>query len=112
MNYITPFAPLAYLWALWVLYVFTMGIYRARLAGRLSPSAKVLGMPFVLLAVLMDALCNLTLAALVFAERPREWLVTQRLKRYLSGADGWRKTLAVWLCTNLLDAFDGDGHHC
>lgn len=103
---------IAFLWLFWVLYVFTMGMYRAKLQGRLTKPALVLGYPFVVLAVVADMLCNVTLAALLFREWPRELLVTKRLQRYLAGPDGWRKDRARWICQSLLDPLDARDRHC
>jgi hypothetical protein len=123
------------LWLFWVLYVFTMAIYRAKLAGRLSRPALVLAFPFVLLAVLVDLVTQFTLASVVFREWPtiqltvvyriwggRTWqiptltgdlMVTARLDRYREGPDGWRKELATAICTKLLDPFNATANpHC
>lgn len=124
-----------FLWGFWVLYVFTMAVYRARLSGRLGKINTVLALPFVLLAVVVDFVTNLTIAWVVFWDRPRidwsnvePWLfsstarwitqvirelfVTTRLKRYMDGPDSWRRKLAVWICDSLLDPFDPTGDHC
>ena len=100
------------LWIFYVFYVFTMGVYRVQLAGKLTGLSKVLLMPFVVVAVLMDVMCQMTVATIVFAELPKEWLVTARLQRYIAGSDGWRKTAAMYVCNNLLDPFDPNGKHC
>lgn len=104
-------ATIAYLWLFWALYVLVMGLYRAHLDKRLGRTAKVLGFPFVALGFAMDVAANLTLAALVFLEIPREWLVTLRLQRHIRGK-GWRRDLAHWICSKLLDPFDPTGKHC
>jgi hypothetical protein len=103
---------IAALWLFYVFYVFTMGVYRVQLAGKLTGLSKVLLMPFVVVAVLMDVLCQVTVATVAFAELPKELLVTARLQRYIAGDDGWRKTIAVYICNNLLDPFDPNGKHC
>ncbi|HET8689612.1 MAG TPA: hypothetical protein VFM18_23625 [Methanosarcina sp.] len=100
------------LYALWVLFIFTMGIYRAFLAKRLSTSAKILGAPFVLLAAIVDILCNMTAATILFAELPRELYVTRRLTRYMKDGKGWRYDIAKAICLSLLDPFDPTGKHC
>lgn len=110
-------AALGYLWAFWLLYVLTMGLYRASLAGKLTHVALVLGSPFVILAIAVDLLANWTLATMWFREWPplawgRPDLVTSRLSRYIDGPEGWRKAHATWLCHNLLDSFDPSGTHC
>lgn len=103
---------IAALWLFYVFYVFTMGVYRVQLAGKLTGLSKVLLMPFVVVAVLMDVACQMTVATVVFLELPKELLVTARLQRYLRGEDGWRKTIALYVCNNLLDPFDPNGKHC
>lgn len=102
----------AYLWAFWAMYVLVMGIYRAHLAKRLGPVTFCLSLPFVALGLAMDVCANLTVAALIFWERPREWLVTARLQRYVTQGSGWRFVIANWVCNNLLDVFDPSGEHC
>ena len=103
---------IAFLWSFWALYVLVMGIYRAHLAKRLTPTTKVLAAPFVVVGYLCDVACNLTIASLVFAEMPREALVTKRLKRHVATGEGWRYRVADWICNHLLDVFDPTGNHC
>lgn len=112
-------ATLGYLWVFWLLYVVTMAFYRASLAGRLTPVAKALALPFVLLAIVLDLLANWTVAAVWFREWPlmkltgwRPDLVTDRLTRYIDGPPCWRQVQATWICTALLDCFDPSGKHC
>lgn len=103
---------LAFLWAFWAMYVLIMGIYRAHLAKRLTAVTLCLSAPFIVLGYLMDVIANLTVAALVFLELPRELLVTSRLSRYVAQGHGWRFKAANWICNNLLDVFDPSGDHC
>lgn len=103
---------LAYLWLFWGLYVLVMGLYRAKLDGRLSKPLIFMGAPFILAAYLMDVLANLTIAWLIFWEIPRELTVTNRLKRHLKQSIDWRFNVALALCTSLLDPLDPTGRHC
>ena len=98
-------------YALWVLYLASMNLIRARDAGLLPRAAYVLGLPIVAAGVLLDALVNVTVCTLLFAELPREWLVTERVTR-LERSGGWRQVVASWVCHNLLDNFDPSGKHC
>ncbi len=112
------------LWALgsayllWILYVFTMGIYRAYLDKRMNKWNFVLAAPFVLLAGIVDVGFNAIVATVLCLEPPREWLFTQRLQRYLrdypssGGLNGWRYRFARGICTKILDMFDPTGSHC
>ena len=103
---------LLYLWGFWAAYVLTMGIYRAHLAKRLTGLNLWLALPLVAFAYLLDIVTNLIVAPLVFADIPREWLVTDRLVRYKETGDGWRYALACAICEGLLDPFDPTGDHC
>jgi hypothetical protein len=102
----------AALWLLWVLYIISMGLYRAKMAKRLSSFAYCMGLPFLLLALALDAAINLSIACIFFAEPPQETLLTQRLQRHIAEGAGWRYHLAHWLCSHLLDPFDPTGSHC
>lgn len=99
-------------YALWLLYVLVMGLYRAKLQGRLSPVSLVLGFPAYALGYLLDVLVQLTIASVLFLELPREGLVTGRLTRHIKRGHGWRRDLSRWICSHLLDPFDPRGTHC
>lgn len=102
-------------WVFWAMYVFVMGMYRAKLNGRLGGVNYYMGYPVFAIGMLTDILFNLTLAVLIFLDLPRETLVTSRLKRYMAQGEqdgGWRYRLAKWFCDNLLDPFDPTGDHC
>lgn len=101
-----------YLWVFWSLFVMVMGFYRAKLDGRLKGVIYYLALPWYGLGLLMDFVGNVTLATVIFLDIPRETLVTTRLQRYVAGNDGWRKSVAVYVCENLLDVFDPTGEHC
>lgn len=104
----------AFLWIFWVLYVFTMGVYRAYLSKRLTGINFYLALPVVSIATLVDVIANFTIAIIVFADMPFELLVTQRLIRYQSEyhPNDFRKKLAIYICDNMLDIFDPRGNHC
>jgi hypothetical protein len=109
-------APLLLIYATWFFFLAVMNLARAKRAGTLSKPALVMGMPILWVGLCVDCLCNLTAACLVFLDLPREWLVTQRLKRYAydaagDAAAGWRADLARWFAKNLLDDFDPSGKH-
>ena len=105
---------LAALWVFWLLYVFTMGLYRAFLMGRLKGLSLLMCAPVVAVAFLVDLLMQFTVFAIVFAEAPRDWLVTHRLRRYMRELppEHWRRRWADYLCKHLLDPFDPTGAHC
>lgn len=96
---------------LWALYIIVMALQRARRDGTLSMPALILGAPLIVAGVALDAILNLTIMSAVMLERPKEWLVTARLKRHC-GQPTWRGAIARWMCQNLLDTFDPDGRHC
>lgn len=104
-------AVLAAVYALWLLYLAAMTLRRAHEAGRLSRTALAFALPILALAIAVDVLLNLTLATLVFFDRPREWTVSERLSRYLVGPSVWRAEVALWVGVHLLDPFDPSGSH-
>ncbi len=106
-------AAVLYLWVFWFAYVLVMGLYRAHLSGRLGWPTYCLSLPVLVIGYVLDVVAQLTLATLIFCDVPQrgEWLVTDRLKRYSAGT-GWRKTVADWVCTHLLDPFDPTDNHC
>lgn len=100
------------IWALWALYVFTMGCYRAYLSGRLSGISKVMAYPIVAVAYSVDILVNVTVATIIFLDPPREFMLTSRLRRYIKSSTDWRFVTAKYICDNLLDIFDPKDYHC
>ena len=102
---------LASVYALWLHYVLVMALRKAQKAGTLSRAAYALGLPPLVVGVILDALVNIVVCTVVLSELPREWLVTDRLKRH-KAAGGWRGKVAAWICEHLLNAFDPDGCHC
>jgi len=103
---------LASLYALWLLYLLVMGLYRAKLQGRLSKVALVLGAPVYLIGYLLDVFVQITIATVLFWELPKEGLLTGRLTRHIKRGKGWRRDLSKWICFHLLDPFDPHGTHC
>lgn len=96
---------------LWALYIVVMALQRAKRAGTLPLPSLILGFPLIVAGVVLDALVNIFVMTALLWERPKEWLVTARLKRHC-GQPTWRGKIATWICHNLLDAFDPDGRHC
>lgn len=103
---------LACAYATWVFYLAVMALIRARKAGTLPPVALALAYPVVAVGLLFDFALHVVIGTVLFWERPREWLLTQRLSRLIREDYGWRGDLAVWMCSTLLDAFDPAGRHC
>lgn len=102
----------AYLYAFWCAYILVMGVYRAHMTRRLVGVTRGLALPVVLIGYALDVAANLTIAVLLFADPPREMLVTGRLIRYKAGPPGWRRSVAEYVCDNLLDPFDPRNDHC
>ncbi len=98
-------------YALWLFYLAVMNLRQAKLTGNLSKVALVFGTPLLFLGLLLDFLANVLVFTVIFLDLPRETLVTDRLKRYSKGPDGWRKRLTVWFAEHLLDDFDPSGKH-
>lgn len=95
----------------YALYLAVMSLYRCHLAGTMPLAAKLLGYPILGVGLLVDILMNISLFSIFFAEFPREWLVTSRLKRHID-KPGYRGWLSGYLCHNILSPFDPTGDHC
>ncbi len=99
------------LYGLWILFLASMNLIRARQDGTLSSAASMLGTPVMVVTILLDVALNLVVGTILFLDRPREATLSQRLSR-LCKEGGWRGRLSCWICTNLLDQFDPSGKHC
>lgn len=98
-------------WLLMVFYAAVMSLKRVRDSGTFHWSLKVLGYPILWVGLALDVFVNVVFCTLLFAEVPREWLVTRRLSR-LKRAGGWRGRIAAFMCVHWLDPLDPSGCHC
>jgi len=110
INYIIII--IIYFWIFWGAYVLVMGIYRAFLNKKLTIFTMLLSAPFVAIGAVLDVFSNIFVATILFLEIPKELLVTTRLSRHNKHSSNWRKHLADYICTNLLDVFDPTEDHC
>jgi len=97
-------------YALWIFYLAVMGLKRAKDAGLLTTTAKVLGYPVLIVGYVLDCFVNVTVLTVLLAEIPQETTVTARLKRHNQATGGWRKSVALW-AEPLLDPYDPSGNH-
>lgn len=105
-----PLVCLGATYALWVVYIAVMGLKRAKDAGLLTPTTKVLGYPVLFVGLALDCFVNVTVMTILLGEIPQELTVTSRLKRHNKYSNGWRKAVAAW-AEPLLDPFDPSGKH-
>ncbi len=101
---------LADLYAFFIMYVASMGMIRAHAENKLNPFLWALCVPFVAVALVIDFINNMTVFTILFAERPKEWLVTDRLKRHVN-EHTFRGKMARWFGTTILNSFDHTGNH-
>lgn len=101
---------LADLYLFFIMYVASMGMVRAHAEGKLNGVLWVLCLPFVAISVVIDFINNMTVFTLLFAELPKELLVTARLKRHLN-EQTFRGKIARWFGNVLLNPFDHTGNH-
>jgi hypothetical protein len=97
---------------LWFYYVQVMGMMAARDAGRLPARMVKPCEVIATVGLVFDVLYNITIGTLFFLDPPREATLTYRLIRYKRSGSGWRYSVAVWVCANLLDPFAPNGCHC
>ena len=106
--------PFVVFYALWLMYVLAMS-FKRHWPG-LGFVAKALAAPVVVVGFVLDVSVHL-LSSVVFLDLPREVTLSHRLKRYnrnpsTRAIDRYRRCVAGWVCTRLLDQFDPDGDHC
>lgn len=100
------------LYVLWIFYLAVMSLYRAKKEDKLTKAALVLGYPILIIGAVLDLSVNILICTLIFLERPKELLVTERLSRHIKSKSGYRHNIAKWICRNLLDSIDPSGIHC
>ena len=95
---------------LWVFFLAVMAIKAANDAGRVPKLVKPFAYILVGVGLVIDFVVNVFVATISFLELPKEFTVTSRVSRHEHNGEGWRKTLATWVCKNLLDPFEVGGH--
>jgi hypothetical protein len=130
MTEIAIYTALA-IWLFWHGYIHAMGLYRAKLKGRLVGLPLILSIPVIVFTFALDVVIQFTIASLVFWQWPKgikfekrawheftypwpvgDWFVTHRLRRYIKEGEGWRFKVASVICYRLTDPFDPTGAHC
>ena len=96
---------------LWVLYLAVMNLKRANDISELTGAARFAALFIKQLGILWDAYVNIFVFTRYMLDFPREWLVTDRMIRYVNRGD-FRERISNWICSHLLDPFDPSGCHC
>lgn len=94
---------------LFVAFVVCMWIVKHRKALKEHPLAYLASGVFVLLSIALDVAVNMTWGCVIFLERPRGRVLTERLIYHHLNSEGWRWRLADRIC-RLLNRYDPDGH--
>ena len=97
-------------YALWIFFLAVMNLARAKDAGQLTATAKIIGYPVLIVGYVLDCFVNVFVMTFVFLEIPQETTVTSRLSRHYNESSGWRKTIAKWAAP-LLNPYDPSGKH-
>jgi hypothetical protein len=96
-----------------IFYLAVMKLRDARDQGILNTlNWSVIWLAYAILYVglVLDMLLDWIVLTVMFLELPKEILSTSRVKRHKNHGEGWRKSLATWLCNNFLSPFDPT--HC
>lgn len=101
---------LADLYLFFIMYVASMAMIRAHSERKLNGLLWVLCLPFVAISIVLDFINNVLVFSILFAELPREWLVTARLKRH-AVQHTLRGKIARYIGDLLLHPFDHTGNH-
>jgi hypothetical protein len=97
-------------YGLYVFYAAVMNLQRVRDMGLLTPMAKVLAYPTLVIGLILDLIVNLFVFTVVLLELPQELTVTARLKRHHKESTGWRLAVVKFL-EPILDPLDPSGDH-
>lgn len=91
---------------LWVCFVIVMKMKVNPPTGIFYPPAYA----FFIAAYGWDIACNLLVLPVLFLEIPHEFTVSARLQRLVAGSPGWRRSLAVWFATVLINPYSPTPH--
>jgi len=103
----------------WMLYLAIMNLAYNR--GKITLPAKIFGVPWFFLGLLLDFLLNTFIGTIDFRELPKwkfpnflegETLFSGRVSRHKKESTGRKQIRAIWWCENFLDPFDFKGPHC
>jgi hypothetical protein len=97
-------------YGLYVFYAAVMNLQRVRDMGLLTPMAKVLAYPTLVIGLILDLIVNIFVFTVVLLELPQELTVTARLKRHHKESTGWRLAVVKFL-EPILDPLDPSGDH-
>ncbi len=97
------------LYLFFILYVACMGMIRAHHEKQLNWALSIMCLPFVATSYIFNVVNNITVFSLVFWELPKDWTVSERMKRHYH-EHTYRGKIARWICDTLLKSFDVD--HC
>jgi hypothetical protein len=106
----TVLTALGLTYGLYVFYAAVMNLQRVRDMGLLTPMAKVLAYPTLVIGLILDLIVNLFVFTVVLLELPQELTVTARLKRHHKESIGWRLAVVKFL-EPILDPLDPSGDH-
>lgn len=99
---------------LWVYFVAVMHLKHMQADGKLTGGVKFMGYPALAVGLALDLAVHLVVGSVLFLELParREWTLSARLWRLSNqDRDDWRKRLAIYLRTSILDPVDPSGIH-
>jgi hypothetical protein len=95
---------------MWVFYLAVMNLKRVRDEKKLTPLVTAVASPLIASAIALDVLLNVIVLTVVFMEIPKEYTISQRLRRYNSTEKGYRLKVAKFM-EQFLDPFDPSGEH-
>lgn len=94
-------------YVLWIFFLAVMSLKKAYEAETLSKPLIALGFPILLIGFYIDFLVNLFFMTIIMLELPKEFTVSERLKRHRQWSYGYRKKVADAFVP-ILNTFDPD----
>jgi hypothetical protein len=102
----------ATIWAFYLGFALSIGVYRQWLKGTLNVLNKTLFGPVLITFFLIDILLNYTLFMLMGFPPKNCYTISDRLAYYHLFYDDWRHSVAEFVCEKLLNPVDPAGGHC
>lgn len=101
-----------YLYAFYLGFALSIGVYRQWLAGKLGLLNKLLFMPVMLAFFAVDVFLNYTVLVIFFGlPEQHDYTISDRFSTYRHIPSGYRRKVADFVC-DLLSELDTSGRHC
>ena len=94
-------------------FALCIGVYRRWVQGSLNVWNKVAFCLPILVFATLDVVLNYTVVSIVMGLPPKgDYSISDRFETYHKTDEGWKTTVATFVCEKLLNPIDPTGNHC